>query len=327
MDRRQFTAALVSITGAAATGFGTSASAQGAPGGPAVVRIVMPFPAGTAIDASVRGLAEALQKTTKRSYIVDNKPGASGMIGTAEVARAAPDGGTLLFTTGGHTTNAAIFKKLPYDSLKDFTPITQVAAWDGFVMLVSSTSPYKTFQEYVAAAKASPGKLSYASYGVGNTSHVIAALLAHAAGMNLLHVPYKDSPLPDVISGRVDALFLGASLARPYLTDGKLRALAVAGDARQSGLPDVPAFAEFGFKGVDVPTWSGLMGPAGMTQATLQLVHRDVAEASRHPDFVAAMRKLEMRAVASSPGDFAGYVTSEITRLKAQVAPLGIALD
>lgn len=325
MKRRKFNVFLGSLLGTAAAGVSPGAAAQGS--GSAVVRIVMPFPPGTAIDASVRGLAEALQKTTRRSYVVDNKPGASGIIGTGEVARAAADGNTLLFTTGGHTTNAAIFKKLPYDSLKDFTPITQVAAWDGFVMLVGSASPYKTFQEFMAAAKASPGKLSYASYGVGNTSHVIAALLAHAAGVNLLHVPYKDSPLPDVISGRVDAVFLGASLARPYLTDGKLRALAVAGDARQAGLPEVPAFAEFGFKGVDVPTWSGLMAPAGISQATLQQIQREVADAARHPDFVALMRKLEMRAVASSPKDFSAYVASEITRLKAQVAPLGIALD
>ena len=265
MIRRRFSVVLGSILAAAGASLPQSAAAQtgsqSTPPSAAVVRFVMPFPAGTAIDASLRGLAEALQKTTKRHYIVENKPGASGVIGTAEVARAKPDGNTLLFTTGGHTTNAAIFKKLPYDSINDFAPITQVAVWDGFVMLVSSASAYKTFQEFIAAAKASPGKVSYGSYGVANTSHVIAALMAHAAGVDLLHVPYKESPVPDVLGGRVDAMFLGYSLARPLLTEGKMRALAVAGDVRQRGLPEVPAFAEFGFKGVDVPTWSGLMGP------------------------------------------------------------------
>jgi tripartite-type tricarboxylate transporter receptor subunit TctC len=331
MIRRRISVVLGSMLAAAAACHPQWAAAQAGgqttPPSTSVVRIVMPFPAGTAIDASLRGLAEALQKTTKRHYIVENKPGASGVIGTAEVARAKPDGTTLLFMTGGHTTNAAIFKKLPYDSIKDFTPITQVAVWDGFVMLVSAASPYKTFQEFIAAAKTNPGKISYGSYGVANTSHVIAAMMAHAAGVELLHVPYKESPVPDVIGGRVDAMFLGYSLARPLLTEGKMRALAVAGDVRQRGLPEVPSFGELGLKGVDVPTWSGLMGPAGMSPALLHQVHQDVAEAVRHPDFVALMSKLDMRPVASSPKEFSAYVASEIARFKTQLAPLGIALD
>ena len=238
MIRRQFSVVLGSILAAAGACLpqwaAAQAGGQSTPPSASVVRLVMPFPAGTAIDASLRGLAEALQKTTKRYYIVENRPGASGIIGTTEVTRAKPDGTTLLFTTGGHTTNAAIFKKLPYDSINDFTPITQVAVWDGFVMLVSSASPYKTFQEFIAAAKTNPARVSYGSYGIANTSHVIAAMMAHAAGVDLLHVPYKESPVPDVLGGRVDAVFLEYLLARPLLTDGKMRALAVAGDVRRT---------------------------------------------------------------------------------------------
>lgn len=292
-----------------------------------VVRIVVPFPPGNALDSAARALAESLHKTIKRNYIVDNKPGAGSVIGSTEVARAKPDGTVLLYTTGGHATNAALYRKLPFDSIKDFTPVTQISSSAGFLLLVNATSPYRTAQEFIAAAKADPGKLSYGSFGVGNTTHLVGALFARSAGLNLMHVPYKTSPIPDLLGGHIDAMFLGSSIARPLLEQGTVRALATSGDTRGGSLPNVPTFSELGFKGVDVPAWSGLLAPSGMSLALAEQIRNEVAEAVRQPEYIAVTKIMETKSVVSSPKDFAAYLAGEIARLKTQLAPLGIEMD
>lgn len=294
---------------------------------PETVRIVLPFAAGNSLDTAARALAESLHQTTRRTYVIDNKPGAGGLIGTAEVAKSKPDGSVLLYTTGGHTTNAALYKKLPYDPIKDFTPITQISMSGGFLLLVSAGSRFKSVQEFVAAAKEKPGTINYGSFGTGNTTHLVGALFAQSANLSLVHVPYKTSPIPDLIGGHINAIFLGSSIAKAVLDDGKVRALAVSGDTRIGSLPNVPTFNELGFKGVDVPGWSGIWAPAGMSPAAALQIQREVAEAMRQPDYVARTRILESTPVASSPEDFAGYVASEITRLKKQLRTLNIELD
>jgi len=292
-----------------------------------LVRIVVPFAAGSPLDVPTRALVESLRLVTGRTYIVDNKPGAGGIIGTSEVARAKPDGSVLLLTTGGHTTNAVLYKKLPYDSMRDFTPITQVSESPGFLLLVGPESPYKTVRQFIQAARDKPGALTYASAGIGNTTHLVGALFARAAGIDMLHVPYKGSPMTDLIAGRIDAIFLGTTLARPYLQEGTAKALAISGAARVSDLPDVPSFAELGFAEADVAAWTGLFGPAGMPAETAQKLQADVAAAIRRPEYLARTRILGLTPVASTPAELSAYVAAEIERYRKQLAPLGISLD
>lgn len=293
----------------------------------AVVRMVVPFAAGNALDSAARALADSLHKTTGRQVIVDNRPGAGGLIGTAEVARAKPDGSVLLFTTGGHTTNAVLYTKLPYDSLRDFTPITQIDKSPGFVLLVRADSPYNSVAQLIQAAKGKPGTISYGSWGTGNTTHLIGELFTRAAGIELLHVPYKGSPLTDFLGGHVELTFLGSSLAQPLLQEGKVRALAISSDQRAPGLPEVPTFVELGIKDVNIPAWSGLFAPRGMPPAAAAALQREVAAAVQRPEYLTNMKILATTPVASTPDQFAAYVGAEIERYKKQLQPLGIRLD
>lgn len=302
----------------------TSTSADAQRG---VVRIVVPFAAGSSLDLPARALADSLHLVTGRPYIVDNKPGAAGIIGTIEVAHAEPNGSVLLFTTGGHTTNAVLHKKLPYDSMRDLTPITQISRSPGFMLLVGAQSPYKTVQQFIQAARDEPGAITYGSAGVGNTTHLIGALFARAAGIEMLHVPYKGSAITDLIAGRIDAIFLGTTLARPYLTEGTVKALAISGSERVSDLPDVPSFAELGFSGADIAAWTGLFGPAGMAPEMTQKLQTDVAAAIQRPEYLTRTQILGFTPIGSSPSDFSAYVAAEIERYRKQLAPLGISLD
>lgn len=296
---------------------------------PATIRIVVPFAAGGPLDNSARLLANGIQKATSKTVIVDNKPGAAGAIGASDVARSRPDGSSLLFTTGGHTTSPALQSKLPYDPQKDFTPISQVTVSPGFVLLVSATSPYRTAQQLIDAAKAQPGVFSYGSAGTGNTTHIVGALFARAADVEMIHVPYKGaSPIvTDMLGNQITMTFLGGLIAKPYVDSGRLRPLAISGNERSPEFPDVPSFAEIGMRGVDVPAWSGLLGPKGIPDALLQRLYVAVQEGAKSPAFVADASKQGAKIVTTPPAKFASYIDSEIRRYKTQLAPLGIRMD
>lgn len=294
---------------------------------PAVTRIVVPFAPGNALDASARQLAEALRRTTGRNHIVDNKPGAGAIIGTAEVARAKPDGSVLLFTTGGHTTNAVLYGKLPYDSQRDFTPVSQVTSSPGFVMLVRADAPYRTLNDLITTARAKPGSVSFASFGTGNTTHLVGELFARAANLQLVHVPYKGSPVPDLLGGHVDFLFIGTSSGLPLIQEGKTRGLAVTSASRIASLPEVPSVSEFGLKGVDIPAWSGLWGPKGMSPALATAIRDDVAKAVLEPAFQESLKTFASTSTVTTPRQFSDTVATEIANYKRRLEPLGIKLD
>ncbi|MBC5768221.1 Bug family tripartite tricarboxylate transporter substrate binding protein [Ramlibacter albus] len=315
---------LLKAAGVAATGtlFGRRVLAQDN-----VTRIVVPFPAGNPIDAIARVLAEALRQSTGRNYIVDNKAGAAGIIGTSEVARSRPDGSTMLFTTGGHNTNAVLYSKLPYDVSRDFTPITQLLVSPGFVLLTRADSRFKTLADVLAEAKAKPGTVSYASWGPGNTTHLVGALFARAARVDLMHVPYKGSPFPDLLGGHVDLTWFGTSPSMQLIQEGKVRALAISWPQRIPELPNVPSVAEFGFKDVDIPSWGGLFGPAGMPAALVQSIHADVVAASRRPEYVAAMKTMGATITNMAPQQFAELNAEELRRHRKDIGPLAIKLD
>ncbi|HZF83851.1 MAG TPA: tripartite tricarboxylate transporter substrate binding protein [Burkholderiaceae bacterium] len=291
-----------------------------------VVRLVVPFPGGNPVDALARSLAEALRQTTGRTYVVDNRPGAAGTIGSSDVARAKPDGTTLLFTTGGHLANAVLHSKMPYDVTRDFTPITQLQVSPGFVMLVRQDSRFKSVADVIREAKAKPGTISYGSWGAGNSTHVAGAMFARAAGIELLHVPYKGSPLQDFLGGHVDITWFSTLLSLQMIQEGKARALAVGYERRVPELPDVPTLAELGIRNADLPAWSALYGPPGMPGALVQAIHAEVVTASRQPAYLAAM-KYAGTVVNMPPAQFARFNEEELARYRRDLTPLGISVD
>jgi tripartite-type tricarboxylate transporter receptor subunit TctC len=299
------------------------AHAQGQP-----VRLVVPFSAGSGTDAQARALADAITRTSARSVIVDNKVGAGSVLGSMDVMRARPDGNTLLSTTGAHTTNAVLIKSLPFDPIADFTPITRIVLASGFALMVSEKSPYKSLEQFLTAAKAQPGRLSYASAGVGNPTHVMGALFCKGVGVDMLHVPFKGTPTLELISGTVDSAFIAPSIAGPQIRAGQLRALAISGQTRSTLLPDVPSFAELGLKVQDVAAWWGIFGPAKMSPDAVRSAYETIAKAVQFPSFKAFMHDNGLESEVPMPPDqFKAYVTSEIERYRKVLPPLGIQLS
>lgn len=291
-----------------------------------VIRIVVPIGPGNPFDTAARALAEGLAKVSGKTVIVDNKAGAGGRIGTAEVAHAKPDGLTLLYTSAGHATNAGLYKDLPYDPIKDFTPVTIVGKSSGFVLLVQKDSRFKTIQDLMAEAKAKPEAISYGSFGNGNTTHIIGAMFARAAGLRLLHVPYK-SPLNDFLGGHVNMVFMGTSTAIPLIQGGQVRALAVSSEEPDPDLPGVPTFRQLGYKDVDVPAWSGLLAPRGMPDDKVQVLYRQIGEAVLEKPYQENLKITRGKVVMSKPQDFRKQLEGEVTRFRKELPELGIKGD
>lgn len=291
-----------------------------------LIRIIVPIGAGNPFDTGARAFADGLAKVSGKTVIVENKPGAGGRIATADVAKAKPDGSVLLYTTAGHATNAGLYANLPYDPVKDFTPISVIGKSTGFVLLVPTNSPYKTIQELIAAAKAQPERLSYGSFGNGNTTHVIAALFARSAGVKLVHVPYQ-SPVNDLIGGQINMLFMGSSTALPLINGGRVRALAISSEERDPDFPGVPTFREIGLKDVDVPAWSGLLAPAGMPADKVQALFNLAAEAVKQPAYQNNLKLTKGRVVLSTPQEFRKSLEAEVAHFRKELPELGIKGD
>ncbi len=290
------------------------------------LRIVVPFGAGSGTDNTMRVFAEAFRTATGRTVMVDNKPGGGTSIGTQEVARAKPDGSTLLYTTGGHTTNAVLMRKLPYDPVADFTAITLLSRSQGFGLMVSGESRFKTMDQYLAAARAEPGKITYGSSGIGNTTHVVGELFCRSAKIQLIHVPYKTTPINDALAGTIDSFFVSPSLIMQYLQSGRLRMLGVSSATRMALQPDSPTFGEYGID-AHIPGWSGFWGPAGLPAAIVEQLHQSIVKAAREKIFETYLRDNGAELVGTPPAEFHAYVVSEIERYKKVLPPLGIQLD
>ena len=290
------------------------------------LRIVVPFAAGSGSDNTMRVFAEALRQASGSNVIVDNKAGGGTTIGSQEVSRAKPDGTTVLYTTGGHTTNAVLMRNLPYDPVEGFTAITMLTRSPGFGLIVAGSSRFETLEQFIAAARAEPAKLTYGSSGIGNTTHVVGALFCRSAGVELTHVPYKATPINDAMAGTIDSFFVSPSLIMQQLQTGRLRALGVSSAERMPQLPDTPTFAEHGIE-AHIPAWSGFWGPPKMAPPLVRSLYESFGKAARTPSFETFTRDGGGELVLMPPDEFARYVISEIERYRQLLPALGIQMD
>lgn len=276
------------------------------------VTIVVPFPAGGTTDVLARAIANKLGPVINQTVIVDNRPGAGATLGAALVAKAAPDGHTMLMGAVHHTIASSVYKKLSYNFQKDFTPITTVALVPN-VLVVSSSKPYKTVRELVADAKSSPGKCSYGSNGSGTAQHLIGTQFQIATGTEILHVPYKGSaPLTtDMLGGQVDMSFDTITPVLPFIKQGKLRPLAVTTAKRSSALPDVPTMQEAGIAGLNIGTWFGLLAPAATPKDITEKLNREIVKIINTPEFQKQMADIGAEPVGNSQQEMAKQIQEE----------------
>jgi tripartite-type tricarboxylate transporter receptor subunit TctC len=278
------------------------------------IRLIAPFPPGGEIDLVARGIGAKMTESLGQSVIVENISGAAGSIGSERVAKAAPDGYTLLVgATTTHGINPALNPKLNYDAVKDFTPISLVTTIPQ-VLVVHPAVPVNTLAEFVQYAKAKPG-LPYGSAGNGSPHHLAGALFSSLAGFNATHVPYKGvgPSLVDLVSGQITFMSVGITAADPHIKAGKLRPLALAAPARLPGM-DIPTFSEQGYKGFEVMAWYAIFGPAGMPADITARLSAEVAKATNSPDFRDRLKSMGATPVGSSSQQLAAHVRAEIDR-------------
>ncbi|MGB3069436.1 MAG: tripartite tricarboxylate transporter substrate binding protein [Ottowia sp.] len=303
------------------------AAAQVYPSKP--IKLIVPQAPGGATDVFARYLAQQLGAVWNQPVVVDNRAGAAGVIGTDAVAKAAPDGYTLLFTyAGSQAVNQSLYSKLPFDSVKDFATVTPVATTP-FFLVVASGSPITDFHDLIARAKAQPGQVTYATSGNGSINQLLSESLNIEAGTKIVHIPYKaiSAALMDVASGRVDNAFAAVPSALPLLKGGKLRAIAVSSAKRNSSLPDVPTIAEMGYPQFDVRPWWGILAPAGTPKAIIDKVNTDVAKILRTPEVQRFFHDQGADVFVTSPSDFQQILESDVIKWAKVVKASGARLD
>lgn len=294
--------------------FCATAAAQPYPSRP--VRIILPQAAGGAVDVAARPIAQKLTETWGQQVIVDNRPGANGIIGIEAVAKSKPDGYTLgAAFTSSLTINPHVYRSLPYDTFRDFVPVTQVVT-NTITLVVNPYLPVRTAKELVALGRSRPGDLIYASAGVGNMTHLAAELMRIETGLNMVHVPYKgDTPaVTDLIGGQVALIFATAPSVTGHIKTGRLRLLATCGEKRAIAFPDTPTMIESGFPKVVVTGWWGLIAPAGTPQDIVQKVSRDTARQALAPDLRPQLSALGAEPAGTTPEQFAAFLKSEMDK-------------
>ena len=289
-----------------------NASAQSYPNH--VVRIILPYPPGGSMDALGRMVFDRLSQSLGQQFVIDYRPGASGGIGTEVVARAAPDGHTLLLNTLPFVVNPSLYKKLPYDTVKDFAPVSLLAT-SPFVLVVHPSVPATTVAQFVALAKRQPGKLNYSSAGIGTNLHVAAELFKNLTKIDILHVPYKGggAALIATVGGEADLSFIGVQPAFPHMQSGKLRALGITSAKRAPSLPALPTIGET-VAGYEFSSWWGLLAPAATPPAVVQLLSEAIAKAVRAPEIAKRFEQDGVEAVAGTPAQFGESIKSDIAR-------------
>ena len=279
------------------------------------IRMIVPFTAGGPIDIIARRVGQKLSEILKTPVIIDYKTGANGLIGADYVAKSAPDGYTMLIMTGSFAANAALYKKLPYDPIKDFAPISQIYQSYGMVLVVNSDFPANSLKELIAYSQAHPNKLSYGSAGYGNASHLVGELLNAQTGISVLHVPYKGlgPAFNEVIAKQVDMTFVSTTLAANGIKENIVKGLAISGGSRAPAIPNVPTFTEAGVKGIDqVYGWSGLFYPADTPKEITTKVQQALVKALNQPDIKKQFDDLGIIPLGTSSADFVKFVNTDI---------------
>ena len=305
----------------------SGAQAQTYPNKP--IRLVCPFPPGGAVDIASRSVAQALSQQLGQPVTVDNRPGAGGNIGAEIVAKAAPDGYTLLMATSNILAiNPALYSKVPFDSLKDFAPISIVVSLNN-VLVLNPSVPYKSVAEVIAAAKAQPGKLTYASSGNGTSIHLSGELFKSMAGVDMLHIPYKGSApaVTDLLAGQVNMMFDNIPSSLPHIKAGKLRALAVTGSKRASSLPDLPTIAEAAIPGYESYVWFGVVAPAGTPPEIIKRLNTELAKAAVTPDFRDRLTGQGYDVLSTTPEQMTESIRSEMIKWGKIVKASGARVD
>jgi tripartite-type tricarboxylate transporter receptor subunit TctC len=277
------------------------------------IHVVVPSPPGGPPDLIMRMLAPKLGAALGQPVVVENRPGAGGIVGTAYVAKQPADGYTWLFTTASHTNIPPFNENVPYDPVKDFTHVTLAAQNFGQALIVNRDVPARNVQELIALARKQPGKLTYGSAGIGTASHIPAEVMKAVTGTDILLVPYRGvaEAMTDLIAGRIDMFFVGTQIALQHVQSGAVRALAVTGSKRWKGMPDVPTMQEAGIKDFDVINWFGLWLPAGAPHDIVDRIQGEVEKALAEPDVRQQFETLGLEGVGSKPDDFARFVAKE----------------
>ena len=303
------------------------ALAQSYPAKP--VRLIVPFSAGGAADVPARILVDRLTPVVGGQVVVENRPGAGSTIGAETAARSAPDGYTLFLISNTHFVSAALYKKLSYDSLNDFTPITQITSAPN-VLMVHPSLPAKNVKELIALAKSRPGQINYASSGNGSTQHLTGALFCTMAGINMTHIPYRGSgPVTaDLLGGQVQVGFPGIAGMLPHIKSGKLRALGVTGSKRSPELRNVPTIAEAGVKGYEMVAWFGIAGPKGLPREIQMKLHGDLLKVLKTPEMQKALSNAGQEvAYQDKPEQFYSFMKVEAAKWAKVVQESGAKVE
>ena len=310
----------------AAAGVGAQGTAPSADFPKRPVRLIVPFPAGGATDLTARLLAGKLSEAWGQPVVVENRAGASGMIGTEMVARAPADGHTILVGITTHIQNPSLYAKVPYDPYKDFEPVSQVCL-SYLTLAVHPDFPAKDLKEFIAYVKANPGSYSFGSFGIASSSHIVGERFGRMAGLPVTHVPYKGSaPLnADLIAGQIRIAWPDVSTATQFINSGKLRPLAVTGPKRAPMLPNVPTLAEAGFAGFEPLGWVGVFLPAGTPKPIVDVVAREVIKATNHPDVRTKLQEQTLVPVGSTPEAFAKTLREDGAMWAKMVKDAGIS--
>jgi tripartite-type tricarboxylate transporter receptor subunit TctC len=279
------------------------------------ITIVIPATPGGAIDLTARVMGPKLTDAWGKPVVVENKAGATGIIGTEFIAKAAPDGYTLVLVASSHAINPSMFKKLPYDTVKSFEPVVLTHVLP-LMLVVHPSLPVKNVQELIAYGKANPGKLSFASSGPGGAPHMSGELFKSMAGVDMLHVPYKGSTAAhsDLLSGRTSLMFDTVTAINPHVKSGALRALAVTTAKRSAAAPDVPTMAEAGLKGYETSTWGGILAPAGTPKDVVDKLNAEMNKALAAPDVRQRMLDAGIEPAGGTPQQFAAFIQSEMVK-------------
>jgi tripartite-type tricarboxylate transporter receptor subunit TctC len=292
------------------------------------IRLVVGFPPGSNPDTVARLLGQKLAEALGQPIVVENIAGAAGSIGADRVAKAVPDGYTLgLLSQPQLAVNPSLYK-LPYDPIKDFAPVSQIAT-SPFLLVVHNALPAKTVKAFVSVAKAQPGGFTFASAGTGSTPHLAAELFKSVAGLDMRHVPYKGvgPATPDLLGGRVTMIFFPISVGLPLVREGKLHALGVTSLRRSSAIPELPTIAESGYPGFEVQSWNGLLTPIATPAPIVRKLYLETIKALAHPDLRAKLAELGLETIGNSPDEFAALIKSEIPKWAKVIKEAGIKPD